>query len=73
MRVDDVGGAGRLALPSLPRAPYDEAALRALAAPHPPAFSFAAPRSFAFFRHEDAPTAPAYAERLRALLAPEAV
>ena len=41
--------------------PYSDADLVALAA------KLAAP-AFVYFRHEDAPTAPAYAERLRQLL-----
>lgn len=46
--------------------PYDEAALAALAAEIRPLLAEA--DVYAFFRHEDEPTAPLYAERLRALV-----
>jgi uncharacterized protein YecE (DUF72 family) len=48
--------------------PYDEAALMEIAARLRP-LSAAGVDVFAFFRHEDEPTAPAYAERLLSLLA----
>jgi uncharacterized protein YecE (DUF72 family) len=47
--------------------PYDEPALRAAAANVTPMLD-AGTDVYAFFRHEDEPTAPAYAERLRALV-----
>ena len=46
--------------------PYDEAALAALAEKIRPLLGSGAD-VYAFFRHEDEPTAPVYAERLRAL------
>ena len=46
--------------------PYDEAALAALAAEIRPLLAEA--DVYAFFRHEDEPTAPLYAERLRELV-----
>ena len=46
--------------------PYDEAALAAFAAEIRPLLAEA--DVYAFFRHEDEPTAPLYAERLRALV-----
>ena len=52
--------------------PYDETALERLAATHPPARATRTIEVFAFFRHEDEPTAPRYAERLRELLASRA-
>ena len=47
--------------------PYDEAALAALADRVRPLVT-AGVDAYAFFRHEDEPTAPLYAERLRALV-----
>jgi uncharacterized protein YecE (DUF72 family) len=47
--------------------PYDDAALHALAAELRPLLG-AGVEIFAYFRHEDEPTAPAYAARLRELL-----
>jgi uncharacterized protein YecE (DUF72 family) len=49
--------------------PYDDAALEACASRLRPLRDDGA-EVFAFFRHEDAPTAPAYAARVRDLLAP---
>jgi uncharacterized protein YecE (DUF72 family) len=43
--------------------PYDETALAAIAADVRPALEAGAD-VYAYFRHEDEPTAPAYAERL---------
>ena len=48
--------------------PYDEAALRGIAREVAPLVD-AGVDVFAFFRHEDEPTAPAYARRLLDLLA----
>jgi uncharacterized protein YecE (DUF72 family) len=50
--------------------PYDEAALAALAAEVRPLLA-AGIDVFGYFRHEEAPTAPAYAARLQELLAAE--
>jgi uncharacterized protein YecE (DUF72 family) len=47
--------------------PYDDGALRAAAARIAPLLESGV-EVFAFFRHEDEPTAPAYAQRLRQLL-----
>jgi hypothetical protein len=47
--------------------PYDDEALSALAAEIRPRLA-AGVDVHAFFRHEDEPTAPLYAERLRALV-----
>ena len=47
--------------------PYDEEALAALAGEIRPQVAAGAD-VYAFFRHEDEPTAPLYAERLRALV-----
>jgi uncharacterized protein YecE (DUF72 family) len=47
--------------------PYDEEALRMLACKIRPQV-VAGVDVYAFFRHEDEPTAPLYAERLRALV-----
>ena len=47
--------------------PYDDAALHALAAELRPLLGVGV-EIFAYFRHEDEPTAPAYAARLRELL-----
>jgi len=47
--------------------PYDDAALHALAAELRPLLG-AGVEVFAYFRHEDEPTAPAYAARLRELV-----
>jgi len=47
--------------------PYDDAALHALAAELRPLLG-AGVEIFAYFRHEDEPTAPAYAARLRELV-----
>ena len=51
--------------------PYDEEALRALAA-RVTALLAAELETYVYFRHEDAPTAPAYAERLRELISASA-
>ena len=67
---DEVGGIVRVGDPAsepfrylrLREPPYDDGDLRDLAASlRPPAY--------VYFRHEDEPTAPAYADRLRALIA----
>jgi hypothetical protein len=47
--------------------PYDDATIRAAAA-RIASLLAAGVEVFAFFRHEDAPTAPAYAGRLRELI-----
>ncbi len=52
--------------------PYDETALRAIAARMKPLVDDGV-QVFAYFRHEDAPTAPAYALRLLELLADAAL
>jgi uncharacterized protein YecE (DUF72 family) len=64
VRVDDVEAPARFRYLRFRDPPYDDAALQAQAA------RIAALREpvYAYFRHEDEPTAPVYAERLRALL-----
>jgi uncharacterized protein YecE (DUF72 family) len=66
---DDVEGVPRVDDPAAPgfrylrlrEPPYDDATIAELA-------RTLRPPSWVFFRHEDAPTAPTYAERLRALV-----
>jgi uncharacterized protein YecE (DUF72 family) len=66
-RVEDLAGAARFRYLRLREPPYDEAAIAALAE-----LVRAQARTgvdvYAFFRHEDEPTAPRYAERLQALV-----
>jgi uncharacterized protein YecE (DUF72 family) len=66
-RVDDLEGAARFRYVRLREPPYDEAALAALAEKVRPLLD-SGTDVYAFFRHEDEPTAPLYAERLRALV-----
>jgi uncharacterized protein YecE (DUF72 family) len=67
-RVDDLAGAARFRYLRLREPPYDEVALAA-AAETVRAQLEAGVDVYAFFRHEDEPTAPLYAERLRELVA----
>ena len=66
-RVDALDGAAPFRYLRLREPPYDEAALRALAGSVAPLLAGGAD-VYAFFRHEDEPTAPRYAERLRDLV-----
>ena len=68
VRVDAVDGAARFRYLRLREPPYDEGRLDALAAGIRPLLA-AGVDVYAFFRHEDEPTAPAYARRLRELVA----
>jgi uncharacterized protein YecE (DUF72 family) len=65
-RVDALDTAAGFRYLRLREPPYDEAALAALAERIRPVLGSGAD-VYAFFRHEDEPTAPVYAERLRAL------
>ena len=67
VRVDAVGGAAAFRYLRFRDPPYDEAALAGLANRVRPLLAGGAD-VYAFFRHEDEPTAPHYAERLRELL-----
>ena len=60
-------GAGAFRYLRLREPPYDDEALQALACKVRPRVA-AGVDVYAFFRHEDEPTAPLYAERLRALV-----
>ncbi len=64
--VGSLEGTGPFRYLRLREPPYDEAALAALAGRLRPLLA-AGIDVFAYFKHEDEPTAPAYAERLRAL------
>jgi len=66
VRVGDESGLAGWAYLRFRDPPYDEAALAMLASRIRPLAEGA--EVFAFFRHEDAPSAPGYAERLRELL-----
>jgi uncharacterized protein YecE (DUF72 family) len=66
-RVDDLEGAVRFRYLRLREPPYDEAALAALAETIRPQVE-AGIDVYAFFRHEDEPTAPLFAERLAELV-----
>jgi len=65
VRVNDLEAPGRLRYVRFRDPPYDDAALRAWAR----RLAALDGDVFAFFRHEDAPTAPAYAARLLELTA----
>lgn len=65
VRVNDLDAAAAFRYVRLREPPYDDDALRAWSG----RLSAIDADVFAFFRHEDAPTAPAYAERLRDLVA----
>lgn len=67
-RVDALEGAARFRYLRLREPPYDEEALAALQRTIRPLLEGGAD-VYAFFRHEDEPTAPRYAERLRELVA----
>jgi uncharacterized protein YecE (DUF72 family) len=66
-RVEDLDGAARFRYLRLREPPYDEAALAAVAETVRAEVE-AGVDVYAFFRHEDEPTAPLYAERLRELV-----
>jgi uncharacterized protein YecE (DUF72 family) len=68
-RVDDLEGAARFRYLRLREPPYDEAALSALAETIRAELE-AGVDVYAFFRHEDEPTAPLFAERLAQLVGP---
>jgi uncharacterized protein YecE (DUF72 family) len=68
VRVGDLGASTDWRYLRFREPPYDEAALAEIAARLRP-LTAAGVDVFAFFRHEDEPTAPAYAERLLELLA----
>jgi uncharacterized protein YecE (DUF72 family) len=65
VRVDDLEHPAPFRYLRLREPPYDEPALRGLAA----RIRTAAEPVYVYFRHEDAPTAPVYAQRLLELLA----
>lgn len=64
VRVNDLDGPAPFRYLRLREPPYDEDALETLAAQ----IRASAVPVYVYFRHEDEPTAPAYAERLLALL-----
>ncbi|HVP75162.1 MAG TPA: DUF72 domain-containing protein [Gaiellaceae bacterium] len=64
VRVNDLDRPARFRYLRLREPPYDDAALAALAGRIRPL----ADPVYVYFRHEEAPTAPAYAERLLALI-----
>jgi len=66
-RVDSLEGGAAFRYLRLREPPYDDAALAALAARVRPLLEAGAD-VYTFFRHEDEPTAPLYAERLRELV-----
>jgi uncharacterized protein YecE (DUF72 family) len=66
-RVDALEGAAAFRYLRLREPPYDDAALQAIAGTVGPLLAGGAD-VYAFFRHEDEPTAPLYAERLRELV-----
>jgi uncharacterized protein YecE (DUF72 family) len=66
-RTDVLEGAAGFGYLRLREPPYDDGALLALAATIRPRLE-AGEDVYAFFRHEDEPTAPLYAERLRELV-----
>ena len=61
MRVNQLDAPAAFRYVRLRDPPYDEAALERVGGAVAPRST---PSVFAFFRHEDAPTAPAYARRL---------
>jgi uncharacterized protein YecE (DUF72 family) len=65
VRVNDVDHPAPFRYLRLREPPYDDAALQELAA----RLRAVAEPAYVYFRHEDAPTAPAYAQRLLELLA----
>jgi uncharacterized protein YecE (DUF72 family) len=67
VRVDDREADGPFRYLRFRDPPYDDAALHAIAAELRPLLG-AGVEVFAYFRHEDEPTAPAYAARLRELV-----
>jgi hypothetical protein len=67
VRVNQLDGAAPFRYLRLRNPPYDDAALRASAARIRGLLDDGA-TVFAYFRHEDEPTAPAYAARLRELV-----
>jgi uncharacterized protein YecE (DUF72 family) len=64
VRVNDLDGPAPFRYVRLREPPYDDDALRALAG----RIESVAEPAYVYFRHEDAPTAPAYAQRLLELL-----
>lgn len=66
-RVGSLEGGAPFRYLRLREPPYDEAALRGWADRLRPVLGSGVP-VYCYFKHEDEPTAPAYAERLRALL-----
>jgi uncharacterized protein YecE (DUF72 family) len=66
-RVGSLDGAAPLRYLRFRDPPYDEAALEAIAADLRPLLE-ASIDAYCFFRHEDEPTAPAYADRLLELV-----
>jgi uncharacterized protein YecE (DUF72 family) len=64
VRVNDLDGPAPFRYLRLREPPYDEAALEALAA----RIQTASEPVYIYFRHEDEPTAPAYAQRLLELV-----
>ena len=68
VRVDDVEAEAPFRYLRFREPPYSEADLAGFAARIRPLLAAGA-NVFAYFRHEDEPTAPAYAERLRELVA----
>jgi uncharacterized protein YecE (DUF72 family) len=66
-RVGALGGAARFRYLRLREPPYDDDALHALAAEIAPLLA-AGTDVYAYFRHEDEPTAPGYARRLLELV-----
>lgn len=67
-RVGSLAGAATFRYLRLREPPYDDAALAALAAKLRPLLA-AGIEVYCYFKHEDEPTAPAYAQRLLELLA----
>ena len=64
MRVNDLDHPAPFRYLRLRKPPYDDAALGALA----DRLGSVAEPTYVYFRHEDEPTAPAYAQRLLELL-----
>jgi uncharacterized protein YecE (DUF72 family) len=70
VRVNDLDGPGRFRYLRFREPPYDEEALARIAAPVR-ALLTEGVDVYAYFRHEDEPTAPRYAARLRELVTAE--
>jgi uncharacterized protein YecE (DUF72 family) len=68
VRVNELEAIASFRYLRLRQPPYDDAALAAIAADVRPALEAGAD-VYAYFRHEDEPTAPTYAERLLRLVA----